>query len=187
MCGGSGAVAKERCYCGDRATIAVASVGFRALFFPFAIKSQVNNARLMALRPEMQSLQQTMSSGMASPEALQAQQRLAALLKQHDCHPFRSFKYALLQVPVYITFFLTLREMAERIPSFATEGALWFPNLSIPDPTYSLPALCGLTFLTTLESAQQVPGAQRSSAMKWFFRAFALAMIPITAQFPAVK
>lgn len=39
----------------------------------------------------------------------------------------------------------------QEIPSFANEGALWFSDLSMPDPYYLLPVFSSLTFLATIE------------------------------------
>lgn len=35
-------------------------------------------------------------------------------------------------------------------PSFATEGALWFPNLLLPDPTFTLPMLVSASLLSQI-------------------------------------
>jgi inner membrane protein COX18 len=40
-------------------------------------------------------------------------------------------------------------------PSFATEGALWFPNLLLPDPTLALPTILSLTLLLSLYGHKQ--------------------------------
>ena len=48
-----------------------------------------------------------------------------------------------------ISVFLSLRRMATEYPSMIDGGMLWFTDLSIVDPTYSLPLMAGcLTFLT---------------------------------------
>lgn len=46
---------------------------------------------------------------------------------------------------------LQISNMAEKVPSFKGGGALWFTDLTTPDPQYILPALTALTFLATVE------------------------------------
>lgn len=41
--------------------------------------------------------------------------------------------------------------MAEKVQSFNTGGALWFTDLTTPDPLYILPILTALTFWITVE------------------------------------
>lgn len=47
--------------------------------------------------------------------------------------------------------FSQIRNMAEKVPSFQTGGALWFTDLTTPDSLYILPVITGLTFLITVE------------------------------------
>lgn len=47
--------------------------------------------------------------------------------------------------------FPQIRNMAEKVPSFQTGGALWFTDLTTPDSLYILPVITALTFLITVE------------------------------------
>ena len=61
-----------------------------------------------------------------------------------------------------------------------------YMDLSIADPTYSLPILSSLSFLASVELGA-VEGMQtnaQSVSMKWFLRALSVAMVPLTASFP---
>lgn len=46
---------------------------------------------------------------------------------------------------------LQIRNMAEKVPSFQTGGALWFTDLTTPDSLYILPVITAMTFLITVE------------------------------------
>jgi len=61
-----------------------------------------------------------------------------------------------------------------------------FADLSIADPTYSLPILSSLTFLASVElgAVEGVQTGRQSMNMKWFLRALSVAMVPLTASFP---
>lgn len=73
--------------------------------------------------------------------------------------------------------------------SLATEGALWFPNLLVPDPLLILPfALSGAIFLNIY---YQSILAKRATESKWqariqnIFKIMALAVGPLTLQVPS--
>lgn len=53
------------------------------------------------------------------------------------------------QVPVFISFFIALREMTILpVPSMQSGGLAWFPDLTAPDPFYILPlAVTGSSLL----------------------------------------
>lgn len=71
-------------------------------------------------------------------------------------------------------------------PSFATEGALWFPDLLLPDPTLALPCILSLSLLLSLYGHKQafLPKSRgilflrRSLTLGTLAIPFALANIP---------
>lgn len=68
--------------------------------------------------------------------------------------------------------------------NFATEGALWFPNLLIPDPMLILPFMLSGSILLNLSSQ----GNPQSVIMRRFMNSIkvvALAIIPLTLQMPS--
>jgi YidC/Oxa1 family membrane protein insertase len=65
--------------------------------------------------------------------------------------PFTPLKGLFIQGPIFVSFFLAVRNMSEKMPSFKTGGAYWFLDLSTPDSLYILPVLTALTFLITVE------------------------------------
>lgn len=70
-------------------------------------------------------------------------------------------------------------------------GALWFPDLTVADPTYALPVLTSLTFLATVElgaaDGMQGQSADMLKNLKNFMRGLAVVMVPFTASLPAVR
>ncbi|KAJ4903971.1 Mitochondrial inner membrane protein OXA1 [Raphanus sativus] len=95
-------------------------------------------------------------------------------------------KGMLIQRPLFICFFLAIRNMAEKVPSFQTGGALWFTDLTTPDSLYILPVITALTFLITVElNAQEgMEGNPMAGTIKNVFRGFALLTVPMTMSFP---
>lgn len=58
----------------------------------------------------------------------------------------------LIQLPLFISFFLALRKMSFLpVEALKTGGTLWFPDLSAADPYFILPILCAGTMLLTIE------------------------------------
>lgn len=60
--------------------------------------------------------------------------------------------YSCLQLPVFISVFVGIRQMANLpVQSMTTGGLAWFTDLTIPDPFYALPLITMATFLVTIE------------------------------------
>ena len=74
------------------ASIVAGTVVFRAVVFPIMIKGQVNTARLTAIKPELERLQEKLRdvSNLQNPMAkVQASQELQQLFQKHNCHPVK--------------------------------------------------------------------------------------------------
>ncbi|CAD6445384.1 d5a7673f-60c4-426a-98e2-a6876cffb5f7-CDS [Sclerotinia trifoliorum] len=69
-------------------------------------------------------------------------------------------------------------------PSFATEGALWFPNLLISDPMLILPFMLSGSILLNL-SGQGRPKTVFMRRLMNSLKIVALAIIPLTLQMPS--
>ena len=175
--------------------IAATTVAARTLLLPVVAKQMRNTHSMSLARPEMLELQEwfkreSAAAGAGPALAAEYQARLAAVWQKHDCHPMKSIGSLLLQAPLFIGFFSALRSMAAAgVPSLASGGALWFPDLTAADATYGLPILSSSIFLLTVELGAadgmqgQDPGVL--SKMKMFMRALAVAMVPLTASMPA--
>ena len=107
--------------------------------------------------------------------------------KKYDANPFKSFVPILINAPIFISFYFAISKMAAGVPSFQTGGPAMYMDLSIADPTYSLPILSSLSFLASVELGAvegMQANTQQSMSMKWFLRALSVAMVPLTASFP---
>lgn len=57
-------------------------------------------------------------------------------------------------MPVFISFFMGLRQMANvPVDSLRTGGLFWFQDLTVPDQFFALPVLTSLTLWATIEVA----------------------------------
>ena len=58
----------------------------------------------------------------------------------------------LLQLPIFLSVFTGIREMAALpVVSMQTGGLLWFTDLTVPDPYFVLPLLNAATLLLAIE------------------------------------
>lgn len=172
-------------------SIVVGTVLFRAIVFPIMIKGQVNSAKLAAVKPELERLQQNlrdMSNYHNPMMKAQASIELQELFKKHDCHPAKALISPLVQLPLFVSFFLALRKMSYLpVESMKTGGALWFTDLTAADPYYALPVICAATMLLTIETgadAGMSANTDQMSTMKNVFRGMCLIMVPLTYHFP---
>ena len=100
----------------------------------------------------------------------QAKKVAKELYAQEGCSPYRVAILPWVQLPLWITLSFTLRNMAGVFPgllpsegvkaSLASEGCLWFADLTQPDPYFILPVilaatnLCNIEVITILYSSQ---------------------------------
>ena len=65
---------------------------------------------------------------------------------------FQGLLGPLVQLPLFLSFFLGLRRMANLpIESMKTGGYLWFHDLTLFDPYFVLPVICAFSMLAALE------------------------------------
>ena len=83
------------------------------------------------------------------------------LYSKEGCSPYRVAILPWVQLPLWITLSFALRNMAGVFPgapsndvvktALASEGCLWFSDLTVPDPYYILPILLVGTNLCNIE------------------------------------
>ncbi|CAH8382831.1 unnamed protein product [Eruca vesicaria subsp. sativa] len=169
------------------ASIVVATILIRSSTVPLLIKQMKDTTKLSLMRPRLESIREEMQSkGMDHVTMAEGQKKMKNLFKEYGVTPFTPLKGMFIQGPLFICFFLAIRNMAEKVPSFQTGGALWFTDLTTPDSLYILPVLTALTFLITVEcNAQEgMEGNPMAGTVKNVCRGFALLTVPMTMSFP---
>ena len=92
-------------------------------------------------------------------------------------------------IGIFATFTYSMRRMVDAFPSLGLEtgGMLWFTNLNMPDPTFTLPIVA--IILTSTSVHYSLKKSAREVLMIRYFRNLMhvglLASIPIVIQFPA--
>jgi YidC/Oxa1 family membrane protein insertase len=171
--------------------IIIATIATRVLILPIAIKTVQGAARMAAMKPEMQRIQDAMTKDADFEDTkikLRYQAELQALFKKHKVHPLRAVMWPFAQFPIFIAFFMALKDMGMYYPGFATGGAFWFENLAVADPYYALPVINALSFLIMIEiGTGDGADIQQQSKFKNIMRGLAIFMVPFTASMPQVR
>ena len=136
-------------------TVAIATVIMRILLFPLSVKFSKNAAKMAKIQPELAEIMKKVQhyTKIGATELVQKEQmKVAELYKAHDCSPFTMMTLPFMQLPFFMSFFIGLRKMAlAPVESMKSEGMLWFSDLTVPDPIYTLPVIaCGL-FITNIQ------------------------------------
>ncbi|XP_039975706.1 cytochrome c oxidase assembly protein COX18, mitochondrial isoform X2 [Xiphias gladius] len=108
-----------------------------------------------------------------------------------NCHPFKASLLVWVQLPLWISLSLALRNLSLDQSALqcdlAAGGTLWFPDLTSPDSTWILPVCLGLTNLLIVEvfSLQRVNPSRFQKLLLNSIRGFSVLMIPIAATVPS--
>lgn len=169
------------------ASIVVTTLLIRTVTIPLLINQLKSTTKLSIIKPRMEEIKAEMDAKGMDPIAVaEGQRKMKQLFNESGVSPFTPLKGIFIQGPIFISFFLAVSNMAEKVPSFKTGGVYWFTDLTTPDALYVFPVLTGLTFLITVESNAQegMEGNPMAGTMKNVFRAFAVLTVPFTASFP---
>ncbi|KAJ8262556.1 hypothetical protein GJAV_G00167760 [Gymnothorax javanicus] len=117
------------------------------------------------------------------------------LYVQHNCHPFKASLLVWVQLPMWVCLSLALRNLSlgQRDSCKALQmeltagGALWFPDLTLPDSTWILPVILGLTNLLIVEifALRRLEASKFQKYVTNFIRGISLVMIPLAATVPS--
>ncbi|KAI3351378.1 hypothetical protein L3Q82_020191 [Scortum barcoo] len=116
---------------------------------------------------------------------------ISQLYVRDNCHPFKASLLVWVQLPLWVSLSLALRNLSldqSALQSdLKTGGALWFPDLTLPDSTWILPICLGLTNLLIVEmfSLQRINPSRFQTFVTNFIRGFSVLMIPIAATVPS--
>lgn len=117
--------------------IILLTILIKALFYPLSAAGYRSMGRMKKLQPRMQTLKERYKDDRPKFQA-----EMMALYKKEKVNPAGGCFPILIQIPVFIALYWVLLESVEiRHAPFA----LWWQDLSAPDPYYVLPILMGLT------------------------------------------
>jgi inner membrane protein COX18 len=121
------------------------------------------------------------------------------LYSQEGCNPYRVAILPWVQLPLWITLSFALRNMAGVFPgvpsndavktTLVSEGCLWFPDLTVPDPYYILPILLVGTNLCNIElhALRRQSPSRTQRIFTNSLRVLSVGMLLVATQMPAVS
>jgi len=171
--------------------IAGTTVAVRLCMFPVIVGVMKNSQRLQRIQGQVSALTEKMNAVSATDPALVKRytSEINALFTANNCHPFKSIRGILIQMPVFMGFFFAIRRIAECDPTFAASGGSvvfpWLTDLSIADPYHICPIITAATMALTVELGADGQQVQQNPMAKNVMRAFALAVVPFTWNMPA--
>ncbi|KAL5066369.1 hypothetical protein RYX36_028106 [Vicia faba] len=169
------------------AAIALTTLLIRTATVPLLINQLKTTSKLTLMRPHLEAIKEEMDGKTFDPEAVaEGQKRMKKLFKEYGVSPLSPLKGLFIQGPVFISFFLAINNMSEKMPSFKHGGAFWFTDLTTPDALYVFPVLAALSFLVVVECNMQegMEGNPMGDTMKKFSRILAFLTVPFTMTFP---
>ncbi|XP_067313236.1 cytochrome c oxidase assembly protein COX18, mitochondrial isoform X2 [Pseudorasbora parva] len=117
---------------------------------------------------------------------------VSELYVRDNCHPFKASLLIWVQLPMWVCLSLALRNLSlgmGHVPmaGLATGGALWFPDLTVPDSTWIVPVSLGLInlLITEIFALRQLEPSKFQKYVTHFIRGISLVMIPIAATVPS--
>ncbi|XP_077229017.1 mitochondrial inner membrane protein OXA1-like [Tasmannia lanceolata] len=168
------------------AAIALTTVLIRSATIPLLIHQMKAITKMTLVRPQMEQIKEQMNNSMDPKEYVEGQKRIKKLLNEHGVNPFSPLMGLFIQGPLFVSFYLAIANMAEKVPSFKGGGAFWFVDLTTPDAMYIFPVVTALSFLITVELNMQdgMEGNPMAGIMKNFSRVLAVLTVPFTMNFP---
>ncbi|XP_014275174.1 mitochondrial inner membrane protein OXA1L isoform X5 [Halyomorpha halys] len=171
------------------ATIVAGTFFVRTLLFPLVIISQRNAAIMGNHLPEMQAIQLKMTEARQRGDRIDAArhgQDLMVFMQEKGLNPFKNMIVPLAQAPLFISFFMGLREMASLpVESLRHGGLWWFTDLTLCDQFYLLPIITSITLAVTIEVGTDAARTANLGMMKYVLRAMPIIIFPFTMGFPA--
>lgn len=169
-------------------SIPLATMTIRVLLLPVTVMTMKNSAVMAALKDDIAQRREGVMEAARSGNRLLASQRqneMQSFMQKAGIAPMRVLVGPMVQFPVFISFFVSIRRLASEDPTMANEGLAWFSDLSISDPYYVLPVLCGATLLAMTEFGGDTGSTTMTPQMRLVMRVIAGASIPLTYWFPS--
>lgn len=174
------------------AAVVLATICIRICVFPLVIIAQRNSAKMHNSMPQMQLLQMKMTEARQTGDALNAarySQEMMVFMTQKGLSPFKNMIVPLAQAPIFISFFMGLRQMANvPVDSLRSGGMFWFTDLTLPDQFFLLPIITSTTLWLTIELGTDGArlASQNMQTMKYVLRAIPVVILPFTVNFPGI-
>lgn len=168
-------------------SIVASTIIIRSAILPVTIMTMRNSAKMGALKDDIAEKRELVMEAVKTgnrPLATERQTEMQTFLREAGVAPGKILIGPLVQLPVFLSFFIGIRRVSQSNPEFTTGGAAWFTDISVMDPTYTLPVLCGITLLGMTELGGDTGQQKLTPQMRNIMRGVAVLSIPMTYWFP---
>nr|XP_016850173.1 PREDICTED: mitochondrial inner membrane protein COX18 [Anolis carolinensis] len=116
------------------------------------------------------------------------------LYVRDNCHPVKASLLIWIQIPLWVFVSIALRNFSVGRSAglfiqeqLSTGGMLWFPDLTVPDPTWIMPITLGVLNLLIVEifALRKIESSRFQRYATNFFRGISIFMIPVAATVPS--
>eukprot|EP00455_Lapot_gusevi_P014030 TRINITY_DN16940_c0_g2_i1.p1 TRINITY_DN16940_c0_g2~~TRINITY_DN16940_c0_g2_i1.p1 ORF type:complete len:366 (+),score=104.74 TRINITY_DN16940_c0_g2_i1:58-1155(+) len=171
-------------------TIISLALGSRFLFLPIYVKQIRNSLKLQQIQPYLEKIREEAmnaqrAGSMTMQDSAKMQAKMQEVFDRAGVSMFGSFKYAMLQAPIWLLLFLGLRNLGNVAPSLAQEGFLWIDNLALPDPYFGLPIVIGASLLANFELGGDGVAKKTMGNKMWLLRGMAVFLTWFSTTFPS--
>lgn len=145
--------------------IVLLTVLVKVLLVPLTHRMMVSQEAMKKLQPQLESLKKKY------PDDREKQQReMMRVYQEAGVNPFGSCLMLLVQMPIWVALFTTLRNSFELYGEPFVQNFL--PDLTFKDPTYILPVLLGVSQIITGLLQPMAMDAAQQRIMVWFMPIF---------------
>lgn len=169
-------------------TIVIGTICVRVLIFPLVIKAQKNAINFSNHMPVITQLQMKMTDARQCGdhiESARAAQELMEYMKKSNVSVLKNFIVPLVQAPIFLSFFLALRGMANApVESLKHGGFWWLQDLTLHDPYYVMPIVTCVTMFITIELGVDGTDIKTMGMIRYILRAVPFVILPFMIHFP---
>jgi YidC/Oxa1 family membrane protein insertase len=135
----------------------------KTLMLPLTVKSIRSAKAMQDLQPKIKELQKKHGN-----DRQRLSQETMALYTQYHVNPMAGCLPMVIQIPIFLGLYNAIITLSNSGTGFWTQGFLWLPSLSHPDPWHILPIVAGLfQFVQTqmMRPADQAKSSDPQQAM----------------------
>lgn len=196
-------------------SIICCTVGLRAAFtLPLTIYQHYVMAKLEHLNVEMKEIIEDLKKETAMAVHMykwdertakyqfkrSAKKQWQNLIIRDNCHPVKAALLPWVQIPLWVCCSVSLRNLVYQLPAqtqnahatyleLTTGGFLWIENLCLPDSTWIIPVMLGLTNLAIIEIQLAARRTETTTKVHrvatHVFRGLTILMVPLAAWVPS--
>lgn len=169
-------------------TIVASTFAIRCAMLPVTVMTMRNSAKMAAIQDDIKTRREAVMEAVRAgnrPLAAKKQDEMRAFMQGAGVTPVKMVIGPLSQLPVFLSFFVGVRRLSQSNPDFVNGGVAWFQDLSVMDPTFLLPVICGASLAGMIELGGDTGSTKMTPQMKMGMRGVALLSVPLTYWFPA--